>query len=201
MLFITACFYMIYPVSIKNQLIQNAKARTMALISWSQVKPVYSVQEGFVFQRGLPNLDLHLIFKGVDFAHGTYRLEKSPAGPQEDIVFIRGDETGGTPSIWGQYINLPSGDYKASFRIKASSAGVDRVATLEVTGEAGKVIEQRAVSPDQVNSSDTFEDITIPFHLSRKGREMEFRIWVHPKALLWVDRIMIEPVFRPGKVL
>jgi len=201
MLFVTTCFYIIYPVSIKDQVIQNGRARTMALISWAQVKPVYSIQEGLVFQPGFPNLDLHFILKGADFAHGNFRRVKSPAGSQGDIVFIKGDDTGGSPSIWGQYISLPPGDYKASFRIMASSAGEDRVATLEVTREAGKVIERRVVSGDQFNSADTFEDITIPFHLSRKSRQMEFRIWVHPGALLWVDRIKVEPVFMPGKAL
>jgi hypothetical protein len=190
-------FYLVYPHEIKRHLFENAEARSRALRDFSLVKPAYSITEGSFFRQGLPKMDLSLVYPCAMFAHGNFRMERSPAGLLGDIVVISGDDTGGEPSIWGQYVTLPPGRYQAFFKVKVHSLTAQPSATLEVTREAGKVIEKWPIFIEQSDRSGRFQEFTLPFHLKEESRNMEFRIRVHPGALLWADTIKVEPNFIP----
>lgn len=197
---ISLVFYWVYPLDLKARILHNSKSQEMALRTLLDVKPVFFLQEGFYRSGQQKDFNFKMVYPCSSYAHEPYEKRKPPEGQGEEIIFITGSETKGLPTIWGQHITLPSGHYKAVFRIKGGSEEIGPVATLEVTRDAGLIIEQRPLLLKDFKPSGTFNEIELPFYLSEETRSMEFRIRVHPKAFLWADTISVEPIKKKEKI-
>lgn len=77
----------------------------------------------------------------------------------------------GTYYWYGPGTMLPPGEYTATFRVNATSAGEQPVANLEVA--AGTT--PRPVATENVTNTDGLETVTIPFTLDRMHSNVEFR--------------------------
>ena len=77
----------------------------------------------------------------------------------------------GTYYWYGPGAMLPPGEYVATFRVNATSAGDRPVANLEVA--AGTT--PRPVATENVTDTDGLETVTVPFTLDRMHSNVEFR--------------------------
>lgn len=94
--------------------------------------------------------------------------------------------------IFGHYINLTKGNYRAIFRIKtkAETAG-EPIAIIEIAAEGGKIVlQKKELKGIDFSDRNSYKEIALAFSLNRKS-EVEPRVYFTSKSDLWVDKITI----------
>ncbi|WP_256684262.1 DUF2079 domain-containing protein [Halococcus qingdaonensis] len=154
-------------------------------VEWAQpVRTTYAEQFGKEY--GLARYDDEVwVFKrgyngSPDGIRGNYTVEPRTYELDDfipnDALRIDGQlvGSGGGESTYYWYgpgTMLPPGEYVATFRVNATSAGEQPVANLEVA--AGTT--PRPVASQNVTDTDGLETVTVPFTLDRMHSNVEFR--------------------------
>lgn len=154
-------------------------------VEWAQpIRTTYTDQLGkeyglaryddevWVFKRGFNGSPEGI---GGDYTVEPRTYELSDVIPN-DALRIDGQLVGsgggeGTYYWYGPGAMLPPGEYVATFRVNATSAGERPVANLEVA--AGTT--PRPVASENVTDTDGLETVTVPFTLDRMHSNVEFR--------------------------
>ena len=127
-----------------------------------------------------PRRELNL--SPVRYRHGKLKLLGDPPTAIKAMA-----ERGAFLAVWGQYLTLPPGAYRAEVELQSSTGGPQTVADLDVAAELGKqVLAKTPISADQAKTL-----ITLPFELDRTTRQIECRLGVKGAADLTISAMRI----------
>jgi hypothetical protein len=94
--------------------------------------------------------------------------------------------------IWGEYLTLPPGRYRASARLSSPYQGSQQVAWLDVSKEQGRAVLARL----DVSGSQLDQPLSLEFQLEQKTPQVEIRLGTTGKARLVVQRMALTRLFR-----
>jgi hypothetical protein len=194
LLLISAVLTLTYPRDLEEMVFNNPRSNKNAQVNFDRIKPVYFLEKGSFNLTGKVPITFQYIYPCADFAHGKVTILNDPEALNGKAAVWRGEISGDSPVVWGQYETLPKGTYEALFRLKAESAEYREIVTLDVAREGGKVVDRRHIPRKQWDQFGAYQELKIPFTLDRETAKMEFRIWVHPGATIWADRITVKPI-------
>ncbi|WP_148416794.1 GtrA family protein [Haloferax sp. KTX1] len=134
---------------------------------------LYQYQDGiYVYKRGYSGR-IALIDDDYEFDErfdaGEFELSQENARVVGDEIVGSG---AGEGNLWfGPYIELPPGNYTATYRVNVESTGDDPVLRLNVgAGHNSRVVAERTVG-----ATDGWENVTLAFTLDRPTTGVEFR--------------------------
>jgi hypothetical protein len=132
--------------------------------------------EVFSVQRGL-QVDAGLIVSDVSSQSGEVAFSRK--GLDQGIL------------VYGPYVALPSGAYKAVFRAKASETSQNAEIHFEVISQP----DTRVLSNRTLNSSEIYDgswfNVTLTFSLEVLTDNIEFRVSSNGMTNLYVDTVMV----------
>ncbi len=111
-----------------------------------------------------------------------YKFARPPAAPSRDNPSQLEIPQGVKPGLflWGQYLRLPPGSYRATADLSSAYRGNEQVAWLEVSQDHGqKVLAKRTLSGEDIQSP-----VSLPFQLKRAAHNLEIRVGTTGKAAL-----------------
>jgi len=102
--------------------------------------------------------------------------------------------------VYGPYVNLLNGEYKAIFRLKvsgAAGAAAGGLVTLDVVAdEARRHFAKRTLTGEDLPDSDGWIEKEIPFEIVKDdGYRVEFRLYYHGGADVVVDSVRLSMPF------
>lgn len=98
----------------------------------------------------------------------------------------------GNHIVYGPYINLGVGDYRAKFRLKIKPIQDDAIALLDVSANYGQIqLASKSISKDDFATEDKFQEITLEFTTNQRYSNVEFRIFYLGNADLFFDSIQV----------
>jgi hypothetical protein len=93
---------------------------------------------------------------------------------------------------YGPYIALPSGTFKAVFRIKTYETSPNATVTFDVcTGFGSVSLSRMTLGSSEINDGSWF-NVTLPFSLGALTSNIEFRASSNSMTNLYVDSVTVQ---------
>jgi hypothetical protein len=141
---------------------------------------------------------------GPSWHQGPHRLQPSALMvlPLAPARYLHGDAkaapdskeavsiAAGVPSqlfVWGQYLVLPPGRYRATARLASPYHGPDQVAWLDLSQDKG----QRVIEKRELSGADLSRPVSLEFSLHRWTANLELRVGTSGLAPLRVESMAI----------
>lgn len=120
-------------------------------------------------------------FKAVDMkSGGGYRLVRPDSKSGVTRRILNEPASKGVYMVFGPYIDLPPGEYTASFRlfIEKQPRQASAVAVLDVVSDNGSVkLGEKTIKPGDSGNAGEWSDFAVPFTVGPQGAQAsEFRI-------------------------
>lgn len=118
---------------------------------------------------------------------------------QRQYLFAKKGEAGFL--LYGPYVSLGEGSFKATFRVRADRPGAHDVATLDVNAfdpptKTGRVLSSLIIRGDDFAAPDQFRDFAVYFSTKELARatSYEFRVQSSGQSGLWVEQTTLQQV-------
>ena len=155
----------------------------------------------FIFKKGVAktkDYDLFLrhlaTFPVTSLGGLTGQIDADTSSPH--LVSRRTDSASspGSQLIYGPYVKLYPGQYRAMFRLKVSQRLQEPVAFVDVVGDEGKTLfASRIINASDFTKEDQWQTFTLPFAIEHAPeKKIEFRVRYEGGAVLWCDEVKYE---------
>ena len=93
---------------------------------------------------------------------------------------------------YGPYIALPSGTFKAVFRMKTSETSQNATITFDVSSQQGSLILSRVMLNSSEINDGLWLNVTLPFALEALTTNIELRAFSNSMTNLYVDTVTVQ---------
>ena len=159
----------------------------------------YAVTSSFVlFKKGFngkpiltPGLNYEIFTAQKDLLIQTGKIVNDASSRSGEVALSRKGLDEGTLT-YGPYIALPSGTFKAVFRIKTSETSQNAAITFDVSSQLGSLILSQMTLNSSETSDGSWFNVTLPFTLEALTANIEFRASSNSMTNLYVDTVTVQ---------